>query len=610
MSGTIDFLNSDGPAAHTGDDPRAVVAVDVNGDGKIDLVTGNAQGFSVLTGDGASGFTLTADVNLGKQVLRIHAADFNGDGKTDLLFDEIFGGVAVAQGNGDGAFAAATEVTYDDTPSNFSLADLNGDGKTDIFSGNASNFTSALIRYNTSTPGGPITFAPEKAINSSKLSFDAIAADVNGDGKPDLVGLGDGVAVLLNTGNDASTGQATFGTATEFATTFQNPDIITATDLNADGKLDVVAQYLNNDFDVLLGNGDGTFGAATMFDASVFFDGYADVNGDGKVDAYGSAVSFGPKFAVIPGNGDGTFGEQLSLTLGNVAFNGSAAADVNSDGKLDALIVDNDEDRVAILTGGAVAQSPTPTPIPTPTPSPTPTPTGSIDLIVAAPTGLGTTLVTGQKLKTSVNVTNAGGASSSGPITVKVYASADGVVDAGDTLLTQVSKTLKLAAKKAKALALKFTVPSVGDGTFNILTEISGGGDSSASNNVVASTPVTFSIPKVDAAIGVGVVPTLKAGKTGSLALSLINAGGVPIAGPAKVTLYATSDGTLNGQEVQLVSTTTTVNIKAGKAKNMRLKFTVPAALAGQSRTLLTKIELSGDVNAANDTSTDMVTIG
>src|SRR6185503_9255967 len=44
MSGTIDFLNTDGPAAHTGDDPRAVVTTDLNGDGKIDLVTGNAQG--------------------------------------------------------------------------------------------------------------------------------------------------------------------------------------------------------------------------------------------------------------------------------------------------------------------------------------------------------------------------------------------------------------------------------------------------------------------------------------------------------------------------------------------------------------------------------------
>jgi uncharacterized membrane protein len=209
-----------------------------------------------------------------------------------------------------------------------------------------------------------------------------------------------------------------------------------------------------------------------------------------------------------------------------------------------------------------------------------------------------------------VNVSNAGGASSSGPVTVKVYASADGVVDAGDTLLTQVSKSLKLAAKKAKALALKFTVPSVGDGTFNILTEVSGGGDASASNNVVAATPVTFSVPKVDATIGLGIVPTLTSGKKASIALSVINAGGAPIAAPATVTLFATTDGTLNGQEVQLVTTTTTLNVKAGKAKNTKLKFTVPAELAGQSRTLLAKVELAGDVNAANDTSTESLTIG
>jgi hypothetical protein len=45
-------------------------------------------------------------------------------------------------------------------------------------------------------------------------------------------------------------------------------------------------------------------------------------------------------------------------------------------------------------------------------------------------------------------------------------------------------------------------------------------------------------------------------------------------------------------------------------AKNLKLKFTVPAELAGQSRTLLAKVELAGDVNAANDTSTVSVTIG
>ena len=43
LSGTIDFLDTSGPAAHTGDDPRGVITTDVNGDGKLDLLVGNCE---------------------------------------------------------------------------------------------------------------------------------------------------------------------------------------------------------------------------------------------------------------------------------------------------------------------------------------------------------------------------------------------------------------------------------------------------------------------------------------------------------------------------------------------------------------------------------------
>jgi hypothetical protein len=600
MSGTIDFLDTSGPAAHTGDDPRAVVTTDVNGDGKVDLVTGNAQGFSVLVGDGSGGFSLTTDVNLGKQVLSIHAADLNGDGKTDLLFDKIFGGVAVVPGNGDGTFGAATDLEYDDTPGNFSLADVNGDDKTDIVSGIAVGPTGVLVRYNESSTGGPISFAAEQVVSSDAIRSDAIAADVNGDGRADLVGIYDSVAVMLNTGNDPQTGRATFAPALTYATTFVNPNSIAAADITGDGMPEVFVQYTNMDFDVLVNNGDGTFAAPTAEDGVSFNDGYADVNGDGKVDVYGSAVSFGKKFAVNPGNGDGTFGEPQTLALANVSFSGSAVADVNSDGKPDVLIVDNDEDRVVILTGGAEAQTPTPTPTTPPTPTPTPPPTtNESELSVAAPAGLASTLTAGQKVKSSVNVMNSGDAATSGPVTVKVYASPDGVIDDGDTLLTQVSKSLKLAGHKGKALPLKFTVPTVGDGTFQIITQVTS--PAGQATTTTSGTPVNFVVPKLDVAAGIGSIPALKAGKKANVTLNLTNAGGAPITGPAVVKLYSTTGGTFDGQEVQLGSVNAKLNIKSGKVKKQKVSFVVPAELAGQTRTLVAKVELAGDVQSSND---------
>jgi len=104
-------------------------------------------------------------------------------------------------------------------------------------------------------------------------------ADLNGDGKPDLVAANSRpstVSVLLGNGD------GTFADKTDYPTG-SGPATVAVGDMNGDGRLDVVTTS-GVMVSVLLGNGDGSF--TTRFDYVA--DGSAlalgDLNGDGRLD--------------------------------------------------------------------------------------------------------------------------------------------------------------------------------------------------------------------------------------------------------------------------------------------------------------------------------------
>src|SRR5262249_45565580 len=103
-----------------------------------DCLAGSA---GVLLGNGDGTFApVTAYSANGTNSVQVVLSDVNGDGKPDLLMSNLYGscvgctgsGVDVFLGNGDGTFQAA--VTYGSLklPTYFAIADLNGDGKADI----------------------------------------------------------------------------------------------------------------------------------------------------------------------------------------------------------------------------------------------------------------------------------------------------------------------------------------------------------------------------------------------------------------------------------------------------------------------------------------------
>lgn len=270
---------------------------------------------------------------------RVVVADVNLDGKPDFVVVNDNGpyaypsrtSVEVLLGNGDGIFQPA--VSYDAGPSggvSVAVADVNSDGKPDLVVGNL-YFTGVFLG------NGDGTFQP--MINLTSGGGYVAIADLNGDGFPDLV---------VNSSVLVGNGDGTFQNPVFYESGGNNVDGVAIADLNHDGKADlVVTNKDSNNVGVLLGKGDGTFQQVVTYDlayGSCCSPVVADVNGDGKPDL---VISSGFTVSVLLGNGDGTFQPAVTTATGAsgpLPGVGSqfplsvAVADVNGDGKPDLLV--------------------------------------------------------------------------------------------------------------------------------------------------------------------------------------------------------------------------------------------------------------------------------
>jgi len=363
-----------------------IAVADLNGDGVPDLVVSNrcapsacgeSGPVSVLLGNGDGTFQGAVDYSPGgsgqSPTASVAIADVNGDGKPDIAVvnscwavSNDCGTVSILLGNGDGTFQTpASYSTGASGPTSVTLADVNGDGNPDLMVTNIcpySNYCPESI-VSVLLGNGDGTFQPATTYNSGGFySLSLAVADVNSDGKPDLLvsnyfhfPTGDDtdgvVAVLLGNGD------GTFQSAIPYDSGGYTALSVAVADVNGDGKPDLLvtnecAFYYTNycprgTVGVLLGNGDGSFQTAVPYGSGGFATNavaVADVNGDSNPDLVVSNQCSDDRcqsngtVGVLLGNGDGTFQPAMSYGPGGNTTASLAVADVNGDGKPDILV--------------------------------------------------------------------------------------------------------------------------------------------------------------------------------------------------------------------------------------------------------------------------------
>ncbi len=417
--GTVSILLSNGDGTFqaqstvtVGQSPESIATADFNGDGKLDLATANYGGgsVSVLLGNGDGTFSRN-DVPVSSTPFEVIVSDFNGDGKADIATADYYSSqIDVLLGKGDGTFlsptptslsepnsivagdfnrdgkidlAVATNSTYtvdtlfgngDGTfqppllgpaigqGSVIASGDVNGDGQLDVVATNPSSASVSVFLGE----GGPLASVLAQPLNPSSGIGPALAADMNGDGYPDLVAAQSGtypsrgqLSVLLNTGKGAF--QSPVSTQLETA----GAVAILVGDFNGDGKVDVaLANTSNSNFSVFLGNGDGTFHSPVDTIYSFVFNSFASGYFQGKSKTLDLAVTTtnpgnNTKFLnIFVGNGDGSFssGAQYPVSSNNTPL--VASADFNGDGNADLAVTAGPQVQVYISKGDGTFKTP------------------------------------------------------------------------------------------------------------------------------------------------------------------------------------------------------------------------------------------------------------
>jgi hypothetical protein len=336
----------------TGANPFSVAVGDFNEDGHPDLaVTNNAaspsNGLSVLLGNGDGTFRPHVDYATGNRPSSVVVGDFNGDGKLDLAVTSgPDNAVNVLLGNGDGTFQAQVPYATGINPQWLVAADFNGDGRLDLATANYgpdySNGTVSVFSGN-----GDGTFQSQVQYTAGVNPFGIMAADLNRDGKVDLVVVnnngGFGVRVLFGNGDGSFQSPVYYPSGS-------NPRVGVVADLNSDGYLDLaVANCISNSVSTYQGDGNGNFSPPVTYAAGICPQTLAggDFDGDGNFDLV-TANSGNNNVTVLKGSGTGTFPTTASFAVGTNPM-WVTVADLNGDTAPDLVVTNNADNTVSVL---------------------------------------------------------------------------------------------------------------------------------------------------------------------------------------------------------------------------------------------------------------------
>ena len=341
---------------------------DFNGDGKLDVLTvssgtGTGPGaLSLLPGDGTGLLGAAINSTVQEYPTALATGDFDGDGKLDAVVignavPDATPRLALLKGQGDGHFAGEQDYALSNLANGLAIGDFNGDGHLDVAVGvqpqvGSTGDSGVYVLFGKADG----TLATPVKIDASRAPSGIESADLNGDGRADLVITDEGVFASDPTQRVSGAVHIYFGNADGTFTAAPSP-VTAATnylqvklgDLNGDGKPDLILSGATDGGPTvsyapavytLLGNGDGTFKAAVAtpllgtdgFGATALV--VADFNGDGHLDV--ATANTQDYTEILFGQGDGTLVKTV-LALGQLPAD-VGAVDLNGDGMPDLLL--------------------------------------------------------------------------------------------------------------------------------------------------------------------------------------------------------------------------------------------------------------------------------
>jgi hypothetical protein len=338
----------------------AIAIGDLNGDRKPDIVATSYPDGSVwvLLNRGSGNFQISSVYSADSSAMAMQTgmwvalADLNDDNQLDFITGNPAGQfVTVALGNGDGAFHDSPH--YNESPgiwaNHMAVADFNLDGNLDLVEAGGGTGVGLSVMLGNSHG----IFQAPTSIDLSAHANGAVtfvrAADVNRDGKPDIICVNHkGAVVLMGLGTGQFAEPVTYPSGSSY------PAVVWPADLNGDRALDLVTSNYDGTMSALLNNGIGGFGTATVFPsgtgayASQFVLG--DFNSDGRQDI-AIADYPGARLYTLTGNGDGTFQSPILLST-PIRPRAIVAGDFNQDGAADLAIAGSDySGSLAVLLG-------------------------------------------------------------------------------------------------------------------------------------------------------------------------------------------------------------------------------------------------------------------
>ena len=251
--------------------PRAAAVGDFNRDGKPDIVVALTPGtgagrLEVLSGKGDGTFQAPIATPAPAEFTALAVGDFNGDGRLDvagLLSVSGMESALVFLGNGAGGFAAPVSYPTGIAPTGIALGDFNGDGKLDMAiacsgdgrtTGNTGGGLSIYLGKGDGTFNSPVRVP----LGNPQVSA-VVAADFDRDGFVDLAAVvGGDLMILPGRGDGTFRASATYPNSVSLTGAYR----LIAADLNGDGIPDLI----RTDGAIWrLGNGDGSFQPEVLF---------------------------------------------------------------------------------------------------------------------------------------------------------------------------------------------------------------------------------------------------------------------------------------------------------------------------------------------------------